>query len=535
MASPKKDKAAAQNNIEVGEKDKEEKPKDVAVAQKDKEADKNDKAPAPLGNVLAIGLTAVGAAAGMYLLSKLASHTKSVPYAQSASDDIGINLNKWQHPVKDFSSADENLEDRLNSLECVGELDISQKVWDNATNLVDEVLDLLMVKMREQALKYEGLVFDGYRKQGSARDGLKIRSPDEFDVLLEYHIERLYVEPVPIVDFGIPRPGLGRMKILNEDCEIETQFATWIRRKIIVRDQDSYFLKARNLHQTVFESIMDKCLEKLSRITRQNISFRLIRSMNPPSVNLTITDIQREKGSLESFMDWLFTDEDDPDVIDIDVVPAMMIVTEKARGTSGFMPCPRYAVVKWMEESQTLASRFEDPSMTWRICTSGYEKHCMDMARNDKKKRYIMTACRIIKTFMSKERDKSRAGENHLYISTFLRSFYLKNITFYCMLFTESVTGVYQALGYFLGFLEISLEEECLPEFFHGNYLLDNDFPSCAVGGQVNLFGHVSPDTLINAKRSFKTVKSKLYNMFDESVLESSACQKFQNFVKSSK
>ncbi|KAK3604421.1 hypothetical protein CHS0354_008748 [Potamilus streckersoni] len=116
-----------------------------------------------------------------------------------------------------------------------------------------------------------------------------------------------------------------------------------------------------------------------------------------------------------------------------------------------------------------------------------------------------MTACRIVKTFMSKEKDKRLAEQLPLPISTFLRSFYMKNITFYCMLFTKSVTGVYQALGYFLGFLKISLEEESLPEFFHGNYLLQNDFPFCAEGGQVNLFENVSRDTLINARRSFGT------------------------------
>ncbi|KAL3886738.1 hypothetical protein ACJMK2_026716 [Sinanodonta woodiana] len=507
MASPEKNKGAAQNNTG---------------------ADPDDESPSPsqIFKKLAIGIGAgVGIAAGIYALSRLAS----------ASHDIGINLNEWQHPVKEFSSADAQLEHRMNSLECVGKLDIPQNIWDDATALVDEILDLLLDKMKAQASKYEGLVLDGYRKQGSARDGLKIRTPDEFDVLLEYHIEGLDVEPVPIDDFGIPHPGLGKMKILNEAFKIETQFSTWIRRKIIVRHQDSYFLEARNLHQTVFESIVDKCQTEISRIRRQNISFRLTRSMNPPSVNLTIKNIQREKGAFKLFMDLLFSEEDGPDVIDIDIVPAMIIVQENARGTSGFMPCPRYAVVKWIEESQALASRFLNPSMTWRICTSGYEKHYMDMARNDTEKRYIMTACRIIKTFMSKERDKSLAGQLPLPISTFLRSFYLKNITFYCMLFTESVTGVYQALGYFLGFLEISLEEKCLPEFFHGNYLLENDFPSCAVGGQVNLFGHVSPDTLINAKRSFKIVMSKLYNMFDESVLESSACENFQNFIRSSK
>ncbi|KAK3604411.1 hypothetical protein CHS0354_008737 [Potamilus streckersoni] len=466
----------------------------------------------------AIRVAAAGAAA-IYLLGKLAS-----------SPNIGINLDEWQYPVKEFSRADGRLESQLKTLECVGELDIPLRIWNNATALVKEILDMLLQEMRMQASQYEGLVFDGYRKQGSGRDGLKIRTPDEFDVLLEYHIEGLHVEPVPIDAF----PGLGEMKILNTDYEIERRFATWLRKNVIVRHQGSYYLRARILHQSVFESLLDKCREKIANKTKQNISFQLTRRMNPPSVNLTIKNIQRDKGIVGALWDWLLAEGNEPDVIDIDVVPAMMVVKEKARGTSGFIDCPRYAVVKWMEDTRALASRFEDPSMIWRICTSGYEKHYMDLARNDTGKRYIMTACRIIKTFMSKEKDKRLPGQLPLPISTFLRSFYLKNIAFYCMLFTKSVKGVRQALGYFLGFLKISLEEECLPEFFHGNSLLKNDFPSCAEGDQANMFEHISRETLINARHSLGTVLFKLSDTFDKKDLESGPCQKFKSFITSS-
>ncbi|KAK3604420.1 hypothetical protein CHS0354_008747 [Potamilus streckersoni] len=313
MALPQKDKEAAQ--------------KDMTEVQKDKAVIQQENAAA-----LAI-VTAVGAATGIYLLTKSASH------------DIGINLNEWQRPVKDFSSADGKLENRLKSLECVGELDIPRNVWNDATAL-------MKCDCKHQNTK--ALYLMVIRSRGVL---------EKFDVLKEYRIEGLDVVPVPIDDYGIPRFGLGKMKILNTDCEIETKFATWIRRKVIVRNQDSYFLDARILHQSVFESIIDKCREKIASKKRLKKSFQLNRSMNPPSVNLTIKIIQREKGALESFWGWLLRAEDGPDVINIDVVPAMMVLKEKARGTSEFMECPRYAVFKWMEESQAQASLLKYPSM----------------------------------------------------------------------------------------------------------------------------------------------------------------------------
>ncbi|KAL3886742.1 hypothetical protein ACJMK2_026719 [Sinanodonta woodiana] len=460
-------------------------------------------------------LWAVAFASAVYLLWKF------------ATQNVGINLNEWQYPVKQFSWIDGRLESKLK--ESVGELDISYRVWNESTALVNKILELLMREMRTQAksLKYEGLVFDGYRKQGSAREGLKIRTADEFDVLLEYHIEGLHVEPMPIVDYGIRRPGLGKIKVLNSDYQIETQFTKWVRKEVIVKNQGSYVLNARILHQSVFESIMDRCREKITNATKETISFQLTRSMNPPSINLTIKIIKRDNGNLRAFWDWMCNNQTPPHIIDIDVVPALIINMEKAMGPRWFMKCPRYAVVKWMEESQPSALHFMDPSMTWRLCTSGYEKHYMDLARADTGKCYIMTACRIIKLLMSKEKQK----QPPLPISTFLRSFYLKNIAFYCMLFTKSVCGVYQALGYFLGFLKISLEKESLPQFFQGNYLLRNDFPACAEGGEVNLFENVSPDTLSNARRSLGVVLTKLSAMYDDSIFQSDACYQFQSFI----
>ncbi|KAH3773070.1 hypothetical protein DPMN_174421 [Dreissena polymorpha] len=50
-------------------------------------------------------------------------------------------------------------------------------------------MDLLLKQLREQANKYEGLRMDSYIRQESARESLKVLDANEFDTLLEFHIE----------------------------------------------------------------------------------------------------------------------------------------------------------------------------------------------------------------------------------------------------------------------------------------------------------------------------------------------------------
>ncbi|KAK3604417.1 hypothetical protein CHS0354_008744 [Potamilus streckersoni] len=446
--------------------------------------------------------------------------------------NVGINLNKWQYPVKEFSKTDDDLQKRLKLLECGGDLDISEKDWNTTISVVNEILETLLQAMRSEAQEYEGLILNGYRKQGSAREGLKVRAPDEFDVLLEYRIEGLSVEAKPLIDFGISYPGLGKMKILTPRDKVNKHFKTWLGKGVIVMHNSSYYLNARILHQSIFESIIDKCREKITNITEQNLPFQLTRSMHPPSINIRIERKVVNSGRWRRFINWILRKANIPEVIDIDIVPAMIIGMEKAKGSRKFMDCPRYAVVKWKDERQQSASCFDAPAMIWRFCTSGYEKHYMDLARKHKGKRYIMTACRIIKMLINKEKEKRRRGYQPLPISLFLRSYDLKNISFYCMMYTESVKGVHEALGYFLGFLKISLKEENLPQFFTGNKNLKEEFPACAEGGQINLFRDVPQGTFIQARSSFDTILTQLFGMYDTEAFKSVTRWKFWKFVK---
>ncbi|KAL3886741.1 hypothetical protein ACJMK2_026718 [Sinanodonta woodiana] len=427
--------------------------------------------------------------------------------------NVGINLNKWQFPVKEFSKTDEDLQKRLQLLECGGDLDIPAKDWNTTISVVDEVLETLLQAMRPEAQEYEGLT-------------------NEFDVLLEYHIEGLSIEAKPLIDFGISYPGLGKMKILTARDQVNKHFKTWLAKGVIVMHNSSYYLNARILHQSVFESIIDKCRGKITNTVKQNLPFTLTRSMNPPSINIRIERQVMEIGRWRRFVHWVLRKANIPKVIDIDIVPAMIIGMEKAKGPWKFMKCPSYAVVKWMDERQQAASIFDAPAMIWRFCTSGYEKHYMDLARKHKGKRYIMTACRIIKMLINNEKEKRRSGYQPMPISLFLRSYYLKNIAFYCMLVRESIESVHKALGYFLGFLKLSLEEENLPQFFTGNKNLKEEFPACAQGGQINLFKDVPQGTFIQVRSNFGTILSQLNGMYDKEAFKSVTRWEFQKSVE---
>ncbi|KAL3886743.1 hypothetical protein ACJMK2_026720 [Sinanodonta woodiana] len=447
------------------------------------------------------------------------------------SQNIGINMNEWQCPVKEFASADRDLERRLKRLKWEGDLDTFERVWNETTSVVDAILKTVFQIMRAEAREYEGLVLDGYRKYGSAREGLLVRAPDTFDVLLEYRIDGLRIQPKPLVKVGVSHPGLGKLKILNAVNEIENKFKTWLRKRIIVIHNNTYFLDSHILHVSIFKSIADRLRGNITNIKKQSVPFQLRVKTNASHINIQIQNQMKNSGQWRRFVNWIHRKANIPTDIDINIVPAMKIKTEKAKGPRRLMKCPRYAIVKPMNKSPPSSFPANDPAILWRFCVSGYETHYLDMARNDKGKRYIMTACRIFKTFIHKEQEKVRSGYQPLPISTFFSSYYLKNIAFYCMQFTESVKSVREALGYFLIFLKICLEEENLPQFFRGNKTLMLDFPSCAKGCQVNLFRDVPPGALGKARTSFNTMLLQLPGMYDITTFESATSTEFRKFV----
>ena len=87
--------------------------------------------------------------------------------------------------------------------------------WDLACSITDNTLDIILTELRNQAKQhYEGLKIRTYFiKQASARQGLKIDRPDEFDVLIPFEIQGLHLKEVSLTDYSdwlLPgQPGSG--------------------------------------------------------------------------------------------------------------------------------------------------------------------------------------------------------------------------------------------------------------------------------------------------------------------------------------
>ena len=174
------------------------------------------------------------------------------------------------------------------------------------------------------------------------------------------------------------------------------------------------------------------------------------------------------------------------------------------------MECPRYAVFRWVETSQPAATRYScPPELRWRVCTSGYEKHVIDVARGSIQQSYILTALRIMKWKFKDLSDPQLVKH--------LRSYHLKHVAFYCILFLTvlnqvRLSGVREAVAYFLDFLGIALSEKKLPHFFHDNEFIVYMFPDYKLAHNTlryDLFCDKTDVCLEQVKMIFKKAKLK--------------------------
>jgi hypothetical protein len=159
----------------------------------------------------------------------------------------------------------------------------------------------------------------------------------------------------------------------------------------------------------------------------------------------------------------------------------------------------------------------------WRNSTCGYEKHIFDVARRKQSQRYVMTACRLLKGALT---EFNLNSTNQL--GNIVNSYHLKNVCLYCILFLtiprnkNTLSGVKEALGYFVKYLEISIETGYLPHFFHGNPYLHVMFPGSPFEEEVegyNLFASKDPETLRQARCSFPQFLQSLSGLHTEECL----------------
>lgn len=84
------------------------------------------------------------------------------------------------------------------------------KTWESHSNKADKFLDKVFAKINENMVKYkdELIIEPEYIRQGSARQGLKIYFPDEYDIIVPMHVKGIKFERSEVRnDEGNVAPG----------------------------------------------------------------------------------------------------------------------------------------------------------------------------------------------------------------------------------------------------------------------------------------------------------------------------------------
>lgn len=180
----------------------------------------------------------------------------------------------------------------------------------------------------------------------------------------------------------------------------------------------------------------------------------------------------------------------------------------------GSIPCERYGVLKWVNKRNDHIPK-ENGDLIWRSSTCGYEKCIFDIAQKNPSQLYVMTACRLLKWALQNDANNQ--------LGSVIGSYHLKNLCMYCILFLtipseqNRLSGVTEAMGYFIEFIRISLEAKYLPYFFFGNPYLHDMIPGCTFGTEratYNMFAKNSATTLIHARLGFMKLTRKLHGLY---------------------
>ena len=374
-----------------------------------------------------------------------------------------------------------------------------------------------------EATSYEGLRIDSYIRQGSSRDGLKVVAPDEFDTILEFHIEGLEIN---LKQQNIHKngdrivPGFCFMVIEGKPLDkLRERFPKLYREGVFVEKNGVVYMSSRCLHQRVFGSMVDKAcntiIEKIKNLKRsgESINFNITRKMNPPAINIVII--------LSDDVHALFMKQGQPrstdslvKEIDVDVVPGLLLRYDNTTKYEGMLlNCPIHAVCKWAEQERGKALEFVDASLVWSVNTNGYEKHLLDVARQDRRKLYILTALRIVKTYFVRTKAiAKKAGHVPPQIVTVLKSYHLKQIALYLMFYlchlhpTFRLHSAHRATLYFIDIISTALNAKRLPHFFYSNNNVQVMLPGYPRPDgrflKYDLFRGISHEALNQAKHS---------------------------------
>lgn len=452
--------------------------------------------------------------------------------AVSIKDKRIEKFEDWRKPVLRIGDKDERIRDFFRD----EHIDIDQEDWDVSCEIVDRILKIVVCEMRKEAIKrFPGLAIGKtLRKQGSSREGLKVCDPLEFDVLLPFQLENVITNNDAVFDNnGCIIPGLFKMEIMDPD-----KLPMWWRKcELLSHEQGKAYVNTSNFHKKVFASLLDQTREGINKLLNKltentNDEYAVVRSVISPSLKITI-QIQSEDGlksfknilgplerfyvRLEAFVVYKQID------LEIDLVPGILLSIDEfpknVLNRESFIYCERYGVMKWVNKKNQHIPK-QDGYLIWRNSTCGYEKCIFDIAQKNPSQLYVMTACRVLKWALRKV---SSSANNQL--GSVLKSYHLKNLCLYCILFLtipleqNRLSGVTEAMGYFIQFIRITLEAKYLPYFFFGNPHLHDMIPGCTFGSEratYNMFAKNSAETFIHARLGFKDFKRILHGLYLE-------------------
>lgn len=451
-----------------------------------------------------------------------------------AQNDVGESNNSWRQPVYTFPASEEYIKRQIKQHPHLYNINISDEDWDIHCKAIERVLRPILSNLRTIAQRdFVGLeISNSFIRFGSARDGLKVIDGLEFDCILAFSIRGMSFTSVVATEFG--QEKLGFVKVCVKNPFRLRRELPWLEKYRIVEHavNDEYFLNTKQIQEVVFKSIVDKARQVINdQLADGNSIYSLRRTGKPPTFDIHIT-INKEKGIIdlyEDFQNFIVQNEsyqELPKSLDFDIVPALLLRTDgipnpytaKSYLQGSEMDCPVYAVMKWAHKSKDAAGVI-DAEHLWRECTSSYEKVILDIGRRNDSQKYLMTACRILKTYV-----KNQPG--HVQLHGVAASQCLKTICFYCILFLtipsdkNRLQGVREALGYFLYCLKICIENHNLPHFFFGNPYLQEMFPNSSFCRhqlkQKNLYSPFKTETFWQAERALNIMLRELSGLYTE-------------------
>ena len=161
--------------------------------------------------------------------------------------------NAWRFPVDSFGAGERSLKSQIQTQTM--QYDFSESVWNQACTVVDDVLGIILSELRNQAdCLFDYLKIDvKFIRQASARQGLKIEKPDEFDAIVPFAIEGLDIQEVRLQDSnGQIIPGQMRLRVLNQS-DLNQKFPRMHSLGVFKMDQGTCFINTRALQEQVFQ------------------------------------------------------------------------------------------------------------------------------------------------------------------------------------------------------------------------------------------------------------------------------------------